>query len=371
MTRAPAGRRRKLVVVASIFVVITAAVGVLAYSLGAFRPNVAQSAFGPIANALESAGAQRICDNGDAGYGPDNTAPWYDTTYLMPSTPQLTNRLIAIGANQGFSLTRRDTTGDPTGVHLLQAHGRDGALTVSLPSGPTARDCHSSTVSKQPGMTVVGFQLIFPSHTDGVTIPLEPEATQTPGTPQLPWVERRFGTFTPFVIDGTGPKVITLPPDVTTGALTVSHTGSGPFSIVALDQAGASTGELIIDMAGDYSGIVPFGLQGVGTVAKSLTVTSDGTWSLSFAPLTSVPTITLPSAGTGDRIFRYSGPAGDWKFTNSTPNMNTFEVRQYFADLAVDSAYSGDGIFSGPGPVNAGPSVIVISSRGKWTLAQQ
>lgn len=371
MTNILAGRRRNMVVLASIFVVILAAVSGLASSLGAFRPNVAKSAFGPIANALESAGAQRICDNGDAGYGPDNTAPWYDTTYLMPSTPQLTKRLIAISADQGFPLTRRETTSDPTGAHLLQAHGRDGALTVSLPSGSGARDCHSSTISNRPGMTVVGFQLVFPSRTDGVTITLEPEATQTPGTPQLSWAERRFGTFTPSVIDGTGPKIITLPPDVTTGALTVSNTGSGLFSIVALDQAGVSTGELIIDTAGDYSGIVPFGLHGVGTVAKSLTVTSDGSWSLSFAPLTTVPAIALPSAGTGDQIFRYNGPAGDWKFTNSTPSTNTFEVRQYFADLTVDSAYSGDGTFSGPGPVNAGPSIIVISSRGKWTLARQ
>jgi hypothetical protein len=164
-----------------------------------------------------------------------------------------------------------------------------------------------------------------------------------------------------------GNGAITLPPAVASGALTVSYHGSGPFAIVALDGTGASTGERIVDAVGDYSGVVPFGLHGVGTVAKSLTITSGGSWSISFAPLSTMPTITLPSTGSGDRIFRYDGRAGDWMITNTGPDGKTFEVRQYFGDLAVDSAYSGDGAFSGRGPVNAGPSVIVVTSSGDWT----
>jgi hypothetical protein len=54
-------------------------------------------------------------------------------------------------------------------------------------------------------------------------------------------------------------------------------------------------------------------------------------------------------------------------FTNTAPDDEMFEVRQYSGDMAVDSAYSGDGTFSAQGPVNAGPSVIVVTSSGDWT----
>jgi hypothetical protein len=61
--------------------------------------------------------------------------------------------------------------------------------------------------------------------------------------------------------------------------LTVSHTGSGTFTISALDRTGASTGERIVETSGDYSGVVPFGLHGIGSVATSLTISSSGSWS--------------------------------------------------------------------------------------------
>jgi hypothetical protein len=367
---APGRRRRALLIIATAVVLLLTVICGFAYALGGFRQNAAKSAFQPIGHALESAGGHRVCDSGDAGYGPDNTAPWYDAIYRMPKKPALRARLVSIGADHGFTLTRRATTDDPTGVRLLQASSNKQTLTMSLFSGTSTPGCGSSRVSPSDGTEVLEVQFLLPSRTDGAIIPLAPEATQTPGTPQRPWYEQRFGMFTPFVDEGAGNSVVTLPPTATTGVLTVSHTGSGPFSIVALDSAGASTGELIVDTVGEYTGVVPFGLHGVGTVARSLTVTSVGAWSISFGPLSTVSTLTPPSSGSGDRVFRYDGRAGDWIITNSSPTEHTFEVRQYFGGGAVDSAYSGNGTFSGAGPVNAGPSIIVISSRGDWTLSR-
>lgn len=360
-------RRRMVIISVSILVPILAIACVFVYALGGFRPNAAKSAFQPIGHAIESAGGHQLCDSGDAGYGPDNTQPWYDAVYQISNDSTLPARLVAIGADNGFTLTRRETPDDPTGVRLLQGMNNQRTLTVSFSSRAPEVNCGSSKITSTNGTEFLDVQFAFPSRMDGAASPLAPEATQTPGTVQLPWAQTQFSVFAPFRASGTGNGAITLPPAVATGALTISYRGTGPFTIVALDGTGASTGEQIVDTVGDYTGVVPFGLHGVGTVVKSLTVTSGGSWSISFAPLSTMPTITLPSTGSGDRIFRYDGRAGDWMITNTGLDGETFEVRQYFGDLAVDSAYSGDGAFSGRGPVSAGPSIIVVTSSGDWT----
>jgi hypothetical protein len=359
--------RRIVIIGVAILVPILAIVCTFAYALGGFRTNAAKSAFQPIGHAIESAGGHQLCATGDAGYGPDNTAPWYDAVYQISDDSTLRARLVDIGADNGFSLTRRETPDDPTGVRLLQGSNNQRALTVSFTSRDSELMCGSSKITPANGMEVLEVQLAFPSRMGGGAILLAPEATQTPGTPQLPWAQAQFSMFSPFTVDGTGNSAITLPPEVASGALTVSYHGSGPFAIVPLDGTGASTGERMVDTVGGYTGVVPLGLHGVGTVARSLMVTAGGSWSISFAPLSTMPTITLPSAGSGDRIFRYDGRAGDWMITNTGPDGRTFEVRQYSDDLIVDSAYSGDGAFSGQGPVNAGPSIIVVTSSGEWT----
>jgi hypothetical protein len=368
MERKRLNKRATYVIIgASILVPIVAFVSVFVYTLGGFRENTAKSAFQPIGHAIESAGGHQLCESGDAGYGPDNTQPWYHVAYQIPSGSTLRERLVAIGADNGFLLTRRATPDDPTGVRFLQGSNNQRTLTVFISSRTSDLNCGSSKVTSTTGMEFLEVQFTFPSRLGGVADELAPEATQEPGTPQLPWAQTQFSVFSPFGVNGTGNSAITLPPAVATGALTVTYHGSGPFAIVALDATGAPTGERIVDTIGDYTGVVPFGLHGVGTVANSLTVTAGGSWSILFAPLSSMPTVTLPMTGSGDRIFQYGGRAGDWMFTNTAPDGKTFGVRQYSGDMAVDSAYSGDGAFSAKGPVNAGPSIIVVTSSGDWT----
>jgi hypothetical protein len=69
-------------------------------------------------------------------------------------------------------------------------------------------------------------------------------------------------------------------------------------------------------------------------------------------------------------VFRYDGRAGDWVVTNTNTIGGTFEVRQYFGDIATDAAYSGEGSYSGTAPINAGPSLIIITSSDHWTISR-
>jgi len=363
-------RRKPLIFVLSSVVVLLVAIPCLfIYALGGFHSNDAETAFRPIGQDLEASGAHRLCNTGDAGFGPDNTAPWYHTVYEIPMAPHPPAHLLTIAQQHGYRLTRRATAEEPTGERFLQGSSRNRTLTMTLlTSAQSTLDCGSSTVRSAAGKELLEVQLVFPSRTDGATEPLAPEATETPGTPPVSWYESKFSTFAPFVAAGSGNDVVTLPPTAVTGVLTVSHAGSGPFTIAALDHAGISTGERIVDTSGDYSGVVPFGLHGVGTVATSLTISSTGSWSISLAPLASVPAIAFPAEGSGDQVFRYDGQARDWQVTNTATIGDFFDLRQYVGDIATDAAYSGEGNYSGNAPVNAGPSLIVISSSGHWTI---
>lgn len=365
-------RRRPLIFVLSSVVVLLVAIPCLfIYELGGFHSNDAETAFRPIGQDLEESGAHRLCTTGDAGFGSDNTAPWYHTIYEIPVVPHPQAHLLAIAEQHGYRLTRRATAEEPTGERFLQGSSGNRTLTMTLLStAHSALDCGSSTVPSAAGKELLEVQLVFPSRYDGATEPLAPEATETLGTSRVPWYQSKFSTFAPFVAVGAGNGVVTLPPAAVTGVLTVSHAGSGPFTIAALDHTGASTGERIVDTSGDYSGIVPFGLHGVGTTASSLTISSSGSWSISLAPLASVPAIAFPAVASGDQVFRYDGRAGDWMVTNSNNIVGTFDLRQYVGDIATDAAYSGEGDYSGTAPINAGPSLIVISSRDHWTIRQ-
>ena len=367
----PKRRRLLIVVLSSVIVLLVAIPCLLIYALGGFRQNDAEIAFRPIGQDLEASGAHRLCNTGDAGFGPDNMAPWYHTIYEVPAAPQPQTQLVAIAKQYGYQLTRRATAEDPTGVRFLQGSNSNRTLTMTLLSAAqSALDCGSSTVPPAAGKELLEVQLAFPSRTDGAAEPLAPEATETPGPQRVSWYESKFSTFAPFVAIGSGNGVVTLPPTAVTGALTVSHTGGGTFTIAALDHAGASTGERIVDTTGDYSGVVPFGLHGVGTVATSLTISSSGPWSISLAPLSSVPAISFPAEGSGDQVFRYDGRAGGWMVTNANTISEAFDLRQYFGDIATDATYSGEGDYSRNTPINAGPSLIVITSSDRWTISR-
>lgn len=72
--------------------------------LGGLHGNQAQKDFDPIAKQISSIGGTKLCDNGDSGYGLDNTVPWYQVYYSMPDVQGLTAKVKDIAASQGYKL---------------------------------------------------------------------------------------------------------------------------------------------------------------------------------------------------------------------------------------------------------------------------
>lgn len=73
-------------------------------SFGGLKKNEAQTNLKPIMSKIEQLGGQKICKNGDSGYGIDNTKPWYQVYYQIPNSPDLTENIIDMARQQGYEL---------------------------------------------------------------------------------------------------------------------------------------------------------------------------------------------------------------------------------------------------------------------------
>lgn len=178
------------------------------------------------------------------------------------------------------------------------------------------------------------------------------------------WADDTFGTFAAATQTGAGDNLVTLPAGAVAGIVTATHDGTANFAVSVLDAQNGSTGELLVNTIGPYSGTTLFG-RGLSEPV-TLQVTADGGWSLTIAPMSSAPT--LAPAGSGDAVFLYDGPTGaltathdgDANFVVSEDTGSAFEF-----GLLVNEI----GPYSGTVPVSAGPSVIDVKANGGWTLA--
>ena len=84
------------------------------------------------------------------------------------------------------------------------------------------------------------------------------EASEEPSAPaqgaSAEWADETFGTFPATPASGTGDNIVDLPAGATGGIVTATHSGSSNFSITVLDAANGSTGELLVNTIGAYSG---------------------------------------------------------------------------------------------------------------------
>lgn len=64
--------------------------------------NQAANDFKPIDKQIKEIGGVKLCDNGDGGYGIDNTTPWYQVYYTVPDTAGLTDKVKSIVAREGY-----------------------------------------------------------------------------------------------------------------------------------------------------------------------------------------------------------------------------------------------------------------------------
>ena len=179
------------------------------------------------------------------------------------------------------------------------------------------------------------------------------------------WADDTFGTFEPVTQQGAGDSIIELPGSV--GMVTATHNGARNFVIQVLDTDNESTGDLLVNTIGAYSGQTAFGLNSFGEGVR-VQITADGAWDLTIAPLSAAPE--LAPSGSGDAVFLYNGDAGALAATHA--GERNFVVIEETAELfSMGLLVNTIGAYSGTVPLSSGPSVIAVTADGTWTLAAQ
>lgn len=198
--------------------------------------------------------------------------------------------------------------------------------------------------------------------------PAAPAAVETPASPAVAagpaWADSTYGTFARITQTGTGDNIITLPAGATAGIVTATHNGTRNFSISVIDASNQSTGDLLVNTIGAYSGTTAFGFNSFSK-GVSLQLTADGAWSVTISPVSAAPA--LAASGTGDAVFLYDGNAGKLAATHSgTGNFVVTEEtgKAYSMGLLINTI----GAYSGTVPLAAGPSAIEVKADGAWTL---
>lgn len=198
------------------------------------------------------------------------------------------------------------------------------------------------------------------------------EETQAPTTEPEPPASNPYddlyGTFAPSAVTGAGDSVVPLPAGATAAIVTASHDGASNFALVVIDANNQSTGQLLVNTIGAYSGTTAYGFTAFGDPGVNLEISADGNWSITFAPISAAPQIAVPGGGLGDGVFLYDGAAAIWSFTHD--GSSNFVVLQHSDSLFANLAINEIGSYSGTVPMDSGPSVILINADGNWTIAE-
>ena len=199
--------------------------------------------------------------------------------------------------------------------------------------------------------------------TDSDTEPVAEEPAEETTTVQS-WADDTFGTFDTVTQSGTGDNLITLPEGAKAGIVTATHDGGSNFVINGLDASNASTGDLLVNTIGAYSGISVYGFNSF-TDATTLEVKADGNWTITITPISTAPA--LVASGTGDGVYLFDGPAG--KLTATHDGSSNFVVLEETGEtFSVGLLVNEIGTYSGTVPLSSGPSVISVQADGNWTL---
>ncbi|OJU40151.1 MAG: hypothetical protein BGN97_13955 [Microbacterium sp. 69-10] len=194
---------------------------------------------------------------------------------------------------------------------------------------------------------------------------IEKPAEPTPGAAAASWANGKFGTFAPVQLSGTGDTVIDLPAGATGGIVVATHTGNRNFAVTVLDANNGSTGELLVNTIGAYSGATAWGISALGNGVK-LQVMADGAWTFDIRPMGDAPLVA--AAGTGDAVFLYEGGAASLAATHA--GSRNFVVQEETGKaFSMGLLINEIGAYNGTVPLAAGPSVITITADGAWTLA--
>ncbi|MCX7521579.1 TM2 domain-containing protein [Microbacterium sp. STN6] len=228
------------------------------------------------------------------------------------------------------------------------------------------------TAGNQPGTDAAnsGVDAVTAQTTDAATHPSDAAEKDSPApAPETPtaqsWADETYGTFTPLTQTGTGDSLITLPTGATAGIVTATYRGDSNFAISVLDAKNQSTGELLVNTIGAYSGTTAYGFSSLAA-GVTLQISGAGAWSVTLSPVSTAPDVA--ASGKGDAVFLYDGGAA--KLTATHDGSSNFTVMEetgkaFHYGLLVNEI----GAYSGTVPLSAGPSAISVTADGNWTLA--
>lgn len=172
-----------------------------------------------------------------------------------------------------------------------------------------------------------------------------------------------LGEFEPTTITGTGDNVIDVPSAGMPHLMTITHDGSRNFAVHTVDSAGDDV-DLLVNTIGGYSGTVT-DYQDFQDVAM-LSISADGAWSITFAPLSSMQPLANGGQNTGDNVLYIDEDSlTKLHITNSgESNFSIWAVGMSDYDLLVNEIgnYDGTVIWTEP------QSFLIVNSEGTWTV---
>lgn len=179
------------------------------------------------------------------------------------------------------------------------------------------------------------------------------------------WITEEYGEFDAVQESGSGDSVISLPEGATGGIVTAEHSGTGNFSIAVLDESNQSTGELLVNTIGSYSGDSAWGITAMSE-GVSMEISADGDWSVQLQPFTAAEA--MPESGSGDGVYIYDGDAGTLHATHD--GQGNFSVSEDTGSaFELGLLINEIGTYDGSVALQEGPSLITVFADGNWTLS--
>lgn len=116
--------------------------------------NPAKNDIRPLTSGLQALGGKELCEDGDSGYGGDNTQPWSEVYYQVPNSSKLTSQVKQYAAQSGYTLV--PNTGLITELKNVADHANvTDTLPPNEPPYSTMNDYFVASKSNGGSLTVV------------------------------------------------------------------------------------------------------------------------------------------------------------------------------------------------------------------------
>lgn len=211
------------------------------------------------------------------------------------------------------------------------------------------------------------------------TTPAPQESADVPAT-AADWARETFGDFTAFGVQGDADALVELPADISAakgGIIRVTYRGSSPLLIESIDAAGDPS-MLLLNTATPYNSADPASFDGetnwwgANRPPSALRVTADGDWEIEVFPVHQAPQ--LPAQGAGVRSYLYDGPGGEVSGSKSDTEVGLGITEIVPSTISAEWGGSLRNIIDGStapdfaGTLSPGPSWVIVTHRGEWTM---